>query len=189
MSKATAVRKNTRENHFHPLSSHTPTKRTWTKSWAVQYECHLVRNTFIHVCASQLCGTRLWGISSALKLLNYVHSKGRLLIISEKWKIFITRLFRAQRTLTVCSGHQTLIHPPRPHPSHSSMHGGQAGCWAELSRLSHYLIKRLGDAGLQLPVQRPPHLQAAVISLRGNIFTNRVPSQPLYQARMTSQSS
>lgn len=79
--------------------------------------------------------------------------------------------------------------PTKPHPASSSVHGGQEGCWAELSRLSHYLIKRLGDAGLQLPVQRPPHLQAAVISLRGNIFTNRVPSQPLYQARMTSQSS
>lgn len=140
-------------------------------------------------CVAQQCG------SIVKVFFTFSHFKVGHLIPSEKWKIFNIWLFGAeglpQRTLTsllrpleLCIHHE--VWTPA---SSSSVHWGQGGWQTKLSGLSPYLIKRFGDAGLQLPVQRSPHLQAAVISLRGNVFPNRVPGQPLYQARMASQSS
>lgn len=62
------------------------------------------------------------------------------------------------------------------------------GIHLEQSHFVKYLIKGFCDAGFQLPVHGPPHLQTSIISLRGNVFSNRIPGQPFHQARMPLQS-
>lgn len=92
-----------------------------------------------------------------------------------------------QAAVSQLPGREQLWAPPglgsaaRPRTRGSAGAGGQGA-------VGPHLIERLGDAGLQLPVQRPPDLQAAVVSLRGNVFTDRIPGQALHQARMASQS-
>lgn len=63
-----------------------------------------------------------------------------------------------------------------------------AGIHLEWSHILKYLIKGFCDASFQLPVHCPPHFQTPIISLRGNIFSNRIPGQPFHQARMSFQS-
>lgn len=50
-----------------------------------------------------------------------------------------------------------------------------------------HLIEGLSDISFQLPVHGPPHLQAAVVCLGGDVLPNRVPRQPLHQTSVALQ--
>lgn len=52
-----------------------------------------------------------------------------------------------------------------------------------------YLTEGFGDVGFHLPIHCPPHFEAVVIGLRGNVFSHRIPRQTLHQPSVSSQTS
>ena len=51
----------------------------------------------------------------------------------------------------------------------------QLPCNQAMSSREPDLAEGFGDVGLQLPVNRPPDLQAVVVRLRRNVLPHRVP--------------
>lgn len=63
-------------------------------------------------------------------------------------------------------------------------------CWTSRFGWGHrcfYLAKRFGDVGVHLPVHRPPHFEAVVVGLRGDVLPHRVPRQAFDQPGVPSQ--
>lgn len=50
-----------------------------------------------------------------------------------------------------------------------------------------YLAEGFGDVGLHLPVHRPPHFEAVVVGLGGDVFPYWVPRQTFNQPSVSSQ--